>query len=75
MLIPCELGKSRTGIAVAAYRVAAEGWSYQAALAESQRFKKHMKPGYAAYLRDLAEGEGRRPTVAAVGFDAQTGYP
>lgn len=61
VFIHCELGSSRTGIAVAAYRVVAQGWSYDAALAESQKFKNHMEPGYAAYLKQLAGGEGWRP--------------
>lgn len=75
VLIHCEAGSSRTGIAVAAYRVVAQGWSYQAALAESKEFKKNMEPGYAAYLKQLAEGQGWRPTVVAVGSDAQNEYP
>lgn len=76
VLIHCELGKSRTGIAVAAYRVVAQGWSLQAALAESQKFKKNMEPGYAACLKALAEGKGRRPpATSAVGFGAGKGYP
>lgn len=76
VLIHCEAGSSRTGIAVAAYRVVAQGWSYEVALAESQEFKKKMEPGYAAYLRELAGGEGWRPAVAsAVGSGAQKEYP
>ncbi len=63
VLIHCKLGRSRTGIAVAAYRVVAQGWSYDAALAESQRYKGHMNPGFAAYLKRLAEGHGWRPAV------------
>ena len=75
VLIHCELGKSRTGIAVAAYRVVVQGWSYETALAESQKFKKEMEPGYSAYLRELARGEGWRPAVvSSVGADAQKEY-
>jgi len=58
VLIHCQLGKSRTGLAVAAYRIVAQGWSYRAALAESEKFKKNMNPRYAAYLRELADGKG-----------------
>lgn len=76
VLVHCEHGKSRTGIAVAAYRVVAQGWSYQTALAESQELKENMEPGYAACLKELAEGEGWRPSLASVvGFDAPKGYP
>jgi len=61
VFIHCELGSSRTGIAVAAYRVVARGWSYETALAESQKFKNCMESGYVAYLKQLADGEGWRP--------------
>lgn len=60
VLIHCELGSSRTGIAVAAYRVVAQGWSYEAALEESQEFKNHMEPSYVNYLKQLASGDGWR---------------
>ena len=70
VLVHCELGKSRTGIAVAAYRVVAQGWNYEMALAESQEFKKKMEPDYAMYLKELAKGERWRPDIASnVGFD------
>jgi len=60
VLVHCEHGKSRTGVVVAAYRIVAQGWSYRAALAESRKFKKNMKPGYARYLKELAKGRGWR---------------
>jgi len=59
VLVHCELGKSRTGVVVAAYRIVAQGWSYEAALAESRKFKRNMNAGYAAYLRELSGRRGR----------------
>lgn len=66
VLVHCKLGRSRTGIAIAAYRVVAQGWSYDAALAESQRYKGHMNAPYAAYLKRLAAGHGWRPASSPV---------
>ena len=55
VLVHCLHGSSRTGVVVAAYRIAAQGWPCQEAIEESRRFKKEMKPGYVASLRPLAE--------------------
>jgi protein tyrosine/serine phosphatase len=65
VLVHCELGRSRTGIVVAAYRVVAQGWSYETALTESHRYKKNMNPPYMAYLKSLAQGHGWRPVVTS----------
>lgn len=64
VLVHCELGKSRTGVVIAAYRIVAQGWSDEAAIAESQRYKEIMNPGYAAYLKELAAGRPWRPATA-----------
>ena len=56
VLIHCELGRSRTGVVVAAYRMIEQGWPLEAALRESQRFKDHMEPPYVARLQELARG-------------------
>ena len=76
VLVHCELGKARTGVVVAAYRIAVQGWSYEAAMAEARRYKKDFgKRGYADYLEGLADGQGSRPAVAkAIGSGADTGY-
>lgn len=63
VLVHCELGKSRTGVVIAAYRIVAQGWSDEAAIAESHTYKDPMNPGYAAYLKELAEGRVWRPTT------------
>ena len=39
ILVHCELGKARTGVLVAAYRIAAQGWSYKSAMADFMRYK------------------------------------
>ena len=61
VLIHCEHGSSRTGVVVAAYRMLAEGWHLEAAMAESYRYRRPMNPGYTSYLRQLAGGEGCTP--------------
>ena len=44
VLVHCQHGEDRTGLIVAAYRVAACGWTKEAAMAEALRF------GYHGYL-------------------------
>ncbi|NIA07022.1 MAG: hypothetical protein GWP14_05210 [Actinobacteria bacterium] len=61
ILVHCEHGKARTGVLVAAYRIVAQGWSYTSAMADFKQYKDHIKPGYAAYLRELTSGHGWRP--------------
>jgi protein-S-isoprenylcysteine O-methyltransferase Ste14/protein tyrosine phosphatase (PTP) superfamily phosphohydrolase (DUF442 family) len=65
VLVHCAQGSSRTGVVVAAYRIAAQGWSAEAAIAESEEFKRRMNPGYAAYLKRLAAGHGGLPMARA----------
>ena len=38
VLIHCEHGRSRTGVIIAAYRILAQGWTYEQALGEAARF-------------------------------------
>lgn len=54
VLVHCELGKTRTGMAVATYRIKVQGWSYQQALAEWLSYRDHIEPENDAYLRRLA---------------------
>ena len=45
ILVHCELGKARTGVLVAAYRIVAQGWSYKSAVAEFLQYKDHIESG------------------------------
>jgi protein tyrosine phosphatase (PTP) superfamily phosphohydrolase (DUF442 family) len=60
VLVHCEAGSARTGYAIAAYRIAVEGWSYPDALAEAERYKfkpeAHLNPEYVKVLQELAAG-------------------
>lgn len=57
--VHCEAGVGRTGVAVACYRMAAEGWSPDRAIAEAKKMGMAM-PSQEAFLRkfgaDLAAG-------------------
>lgn len=75
VLVHCELGKARTGVVIAAYRIVAQGWTYEAALAEAQRYKKNFEAGYAACLKEFAHARQRPSAAAPIGLHAPEGYP
>jgi len=55
----CEAGSVRTGYAVASYRIAVQGWTYEQALAEAREFRfdpLKINPTYDTILRELAGG-------------------
>lgn len=54
VLVHCELGRSRTGVMVAAYRIKCSGWSAEQAIKESKHFKQNIRPLYADYLKKIA---------------------
>jgi protein tyrosine/serine phosphatase len=60
VFVHCEAGTSRTGFAVAAYRIAVQRWSYDSTMEEAarNRFNPDIKdhPVYDRLLRLLAEG-------------------
>jgi len=57
VLIHCEMGSSRTGMMVGAYRIAVQGWSVAAATqdAEKHYFAPHKHPEYCAFWEELAK--------------------
>lgn len=60
VLVHCAAGESRTGVVVAAYRIASEGWTYESAIAEARRYgltPRHCR-AYDAWLRSLAAEAG-----------------
>lgn len=50
--VHCEAGKGRTGIAVACYRMAINGWEIEKALAEAKQFGMGM-PSQEKFLREF----------------------
>jgi protein tyrosine phosphatase (PTP) superfamily phosphohydrolase (DUF442 family) len=68
ILVHCQHGADRTGLVVALYRVAAEGWTREAAAAEmiDGGFGFHaMWRDIAAYIRNLDEARFRRLVAEA----------
>ena len=49
----CEAGQGRTGVMAAAYRIAVEGWSGDAALAEAKQFGMKM-PDQQQFIQQFA---------------------
>ena len=60
IFVHCEVGRARTGYAVAAYRIVVQGWSYDQAIREAQdrgfniRFDRDRE--YDRVLRELGAG-------------------
>ena len=69
ILIHCREGRTRTGVMVAAYRIAAQGWSYEAALAEAVKggLNPQAYPQYDEYLKSLAARAATRPSSGLFG--------
>ena len=64
VFVHCRRGADRTGCAVATYRVVAEGWTAEGAIAEMRRFKfSELYRNIPRYLRNL-EGQELREKVA-----------
>jgi protein tyrosine phosphatase (PTP) superfamily phosphohydrolase (DUF442 family) len=60
VFVHCRRGAERTGVMLAAYRLAADGWSADHALAEMKayRFRALLFPHFSALVRSLATGSG-----------------
>jgi tyrosine-protein phosphatase SIW14 len=66
VLVHCHAGSRRTGVMVAAYRIAVQGWSYEDAMAEAEtfRFRADKDKVHDDVLRNLAaEGAPRHRDV------------
>jgi len=55
IFVHCEYGRDRTGVFIAAYRIAFQHWSAEQALAEMHAFgfRSFWHPGMAAFVREL----------------------
>jgi protein-tyrosine phosphatase len=64
--VHCWLGGDRSGVFLAAYRIAFDGWTPEHALAEMREFKYHgfWHPAMTAYVRDFPARLRRSPTLA-----------
>lgn len=72
VFVHCEAGSARVGAAVAAYRIAVQGWSLQDALAEAKRYRfkpeVNLNPQFVKVLQELADGaDWRRLSDAGAG--------
>lgn len=69
VLVHCEAGSRRTGVAVAAYRVLVDGWDVDRAVAEAAtlRFVPEQNPISIAALRRLAAASGAASRPAPAG--------
>jgi tyrosine-protein phosphatase SIW14 len=66
VFVHCRLGDDRTGMMIAAYRMAADGWTADEALIEMRQFgfnEAHhfMCPGLASYEKEFPEHLRRNP--------------
>ena len=62
VLVHCQAGSVRTGVVIAGYRIAIQGWSYEQAVAEGESFSLglHKRKLHEKFLRRLA-GEQDKP--------------
>ncbi|MBI4916559.1 MAG: tyrosine-protein phosphatase [Acidobacteria bacterium] len=60
VFVHCRRGAERTGVMLAAYRLAADGWSAEHALAEMKayRFRALLFSHFSAFVRSLETGSG-----------------
>jgi tyrosine-protein phosphatase SIW14 len=67
IFIHCHLGSDRTGVFIAAYRIAFQHWSSEQALSEMHRFgfHSHWHPAMGTYIRALPALLQSDPTLKA----------
>ena len=65
IFVHCWLGGDRSGVFLAAYRIAFDGWTPEQALAEMQGFRYHgfWHPAMTAYVRDFPARLRRSPVL------------
>lgn len=74
--VHCKQGMDRTGLAVAAYRITAQGWDCERALAELRGYQAFghgmMFPNIPTYVRNIARDcqDWQRQVAASSGSDA-----
>jgi len=78
IFVHCWLGGDRTGVFVATYRIAFEGWEPQQALEEMEafHFKGFWHPAMKKYIRQFPERLAQSPALAhfrSAGYSAGTG--
>ena len=66
VFVHCRLGDDRTGMMIAAYRMAAEGWTADEAMVEMRQFgfnraNHFICPGLSSYEKDFPEHLRRDP--------------
>ena len=68
--VHCWLGTDRTGVFLAAYRIAFDGWNPDQAIAEMYafHFKGFWHPAMKAYIRDFPARLTRSPALAPFGY-------
>jgi tyrosine-protein phosphatase SIW14 len=66
IFVHCWLGGDRSGVFLAAYRIAFDGWTPEQALAEMPRFRYHgfWHPAMTRYIRDFPARLRRSPVLA-----------
>ena len=67
IFVHCWLGGDRSGVFIAVYRIAFEGWTPEAAIQEMRayHFKSFLHPNMTAYVRSFPERLARTPSLAA----------
>jgi tyrosine-protein phosphatase SIW14 len=67
VFVHCWLGSDRSGVFIATYRMAFDGWTPEQALAEMYafHFKGFWHPAMKAYIRDFPARLARSPALAA----------
>ncbi len=64
VLVHCEVGTARTGVMVGGYRIAVQGWDFDATLHEAREryFNDETHPEYVEFWKDLAKARTTRPS-------------